>query len=387
MPSQTQKIFPFEVAGSSVEKHFQQFEPRSRVLYLLLIGLFIIAFILLFIIRVDVSVRSTGILKPEQERTEIRSLVPGLVEEVMVKENDHVKAGQPLVRIASDAVSDRSTSIDTQLEQLLLQQQDLKKLLNGRSAALHSNMYRQQKTLYQRRQTDAAIRLNTARKSYDRFQQLHKEKVISQAEFERYDYEYKTLQNESALLKAQQYSQWQSDLTALNLQLEDLGARKSLYAEQEDQHIIKAPASGYVQQLKGIQPGSALQGGEMIGEISPDSGLQAEIYLPPRDIGYIRKGSVVKMQVDAFDYNVWGMVSGKVISVSRDVFIKEGQPLFKVRCTVDDPVMELRNGYKGIVKKGMTVQARFFITRRSLFQLLYDQADDWLNPNVKTNET
>ena len=37
------------------------------------------------------------------------------------------------------------------------------------------------------------------------------------------------------------------------------------------------------------------------------------------------------------------------------------------------------------IKKGMTLQARFYVTRRTLFQLLYDKADDWLNPNVSVS--
>jgi len=33
----------------------------------------------------------------------------------------------------------------------------------------------------------------------------------------------------------------------------------------------------------------------------------------------------------------------------------------------------------------MTLRALFFVTRRTLFQLLYDKADDWLNPNVTSS--
>lgn len=39
-----------------------------------------------------------------------------------------------------------------------------------------------------------------------------------------------------------------------------------------------------------------------------------------------------------------------------------------------------KNGYKGYLKKGMTLQARFIITERTLWQLLYDKVDDWINP-------
>ena len=37
---------------------------------------------------------------------------------------------------------------------------------------------------------------------------------------------------------------------------------------------------------------------------------------------------------------------------------------------------------KGKLKKGMTLQAYFNVARRSLYQLLYDKIDNWLNPQV-----
>jgi len=43
----------------------------------------------------------------------------------------------------------------------------------------------------------------------------------------------------------------------------------------------------------------------------------------------------------------------------------------------------LKNGYEGKLKKGVTLQARFVVTERSLWQLLYDKVDDWVNPNIK----
>ncbi|RYZ46575.1 MAG: HlyD family efflux transporter periplasmic adaptor subunit, partial [Sphingobacteriales bacterium] len=111
----------------------------------------------------------------------------------------------------------------------------------------------------------------------------------------------------------------------------------------------------------------------------------AEAYIPSKDIGMIQVGTIVRMQVDAFDYNSWGMLMGRVQSISSDIYTDSDQPYFKVRCRLDKNALTLRNGYKSYVKKGMTLQARFQITRRSLFQLLYDQTDDWLNPNLVKN--
>ncbi|MBE7179226.1 MAG: HlyD family efflux transporter periplasmic adaptor subunit, partial [Mucilaginibacter polytrichastri] len=160
-----------------------------------------------------------------------------------------------------------------------------------------------------------------------------------------------------------------------------LKAESGQYQQDKDLYTIKAPLSGTVQDFKGVEPGGFVAANELIAEISPDAGLVAEMYVLPKDIGLLRKGTPTRFQVDAYNYNEWGMVTGKITSISTDSYTQEGQPYFKVRCKLDQNSLQLKNGHKGSLKKGMTVQARFFIARRTLFQLLYDKTDDWLNPN------
>jgi len=37
------------------------------------------------------------------------------------------------------------------------------------------------------------------------------------------------------------------------------------------------------------------------------------------DIGLIRKNQKVKFQLDAFNYNQWGLLEGKVIDIDRNI--------------------------------------------------------------------
>jgi hypothetical protein len=115
----------------------------------------------------------------------------------------------------------------------------------------------------------------------------------------------------------------------------------------------------------------------------------AEVYVMPKDVGLIRPDIKVNFQVDAFNYNQWGLLTGKVLTVSNDIFTDNGQqPYFKVRCLLDKNELKLKNGYVGRIKKGMTLQANFYVTRRTLFQLLYDKTSDWLNPGkLPTKQT
>lgn len=380
------RIYPAQAASFFIEKHYRDHRNGSLVLYWLLLGMFITALALLFIIRVDITVRSIGLFKSARERAEIRSLVAATVDKVFVKENDHVITGSPLVQLLANAVNDRNESVVLQKEELVKQQQDLQQLLGGRSLHLNTQLYLQEQALYKSKASEIAIRLSTTLKNYNRYKELYKEKIISAVEFEKYETEYRTVQNEMSLLREQQRDKWQAALNILNIKLQELQVQNTAYSEEQKLYTISSPTTGFIQQLKGIAPGSLLTAGELIGEVSPDSGLLAEIYVSPKDIGYIQEGMPVRMQIDAFDYNVWGMVNGKVKSVSRDIFIEEGQPLFKVWCETPITELALKNGYKGSVKKGMTVQARFLVTKRSLFQLLFDKADNWLNPNLIPDE-
>jgi hypothetical protein len=91
----------------------------------------------------------------------------------------------------------------------------------------------------------------------------------------------------------------------------------------------------------------------------------------------------VNFQLDAFNYNQWGSARGKVIEISEDIVNIDKSPVFKVRCKLLTDYLELKNGYKGRLKKGMTLTSRFKLIRRSLFDLLYDKTDNWLNPKMK----
>ncbi len=89
------------------------------------------------------------------------------------------------------------------------------------------------------------------------------------------------------------------------------------------------------------------------------------------------------MQISAFNYNQWGLLTGKIIEISNDIQLVKEQPIFKVKCALDQDFLKLKNGYPAKFKKGMTLHARFMVTKRSLWQLLYDKVDDWVNPNIK----
>lgn len=107
-----------------------------------------------------------------------------------------------------------------------------------------------------------------------------------------------------------------------------------------------------------------------------------ECYVTPQDIGFFREDMHVNFQLDAFNYNQWGMASGKVYEISGDIINVNNQAVFKVRCSLETTHLKLKNGYKGELTKGMSLTGRFILTQRTISQLIFDKVDDWLNPKL-----
>lgn len=99
-----------------------------------------------------------------------------------------------------------------------------------------------------------------------------------------------------------------------------------------------------------------------------------------QDIGLIKKGQTVLFRIDAFNYNEWGMIKGKVADIAHDFTMMNDHPVFKVKCSLLQRKLQLKNGHSVYLTKGLGLHSEFTIARISLYQLIYDKADDWLNP-------
>lgn len=387
------KLFPAEIAEFTAEYHFNKHQPRTLIVYQLVLVCVVAAIVSLFLVKVDVSVKGAGVLRAVQEDHTIKAIVSGRIEEVFVAENQHVEAGQMLARIRTDILDHEKNLLLSQRSDLSSQLDDLHKLTRllqqrdvTRRPMLSSAMYSQQFTLFWQRVSKLQNQLDLAEKNFERYSQLYDNRVISAAEYDEANYTYQQAKTELELAYDEQGSLWQQNLNDLRLQTGELGTRINQVNKEQELYVLEAPASGTLLSVKGLRKGSMISANEVLAQVSPDSGLIAEAYILPKDIGYLRTGTPVKLQVEAYDYNQWGMATGEIASISADIFTDRGQPYFKVRCLLNEDQLVLKNGYEGKLHKGMTLQARFFVTRRTLFQLIYDKADDWLNPNVISSQ-
>lgn len=358
---------------------------HPSAIYRLLLLLVVAALSALPFIATTISTRASGITRPATERTEIRPVLTGIVDKVLYKEGQAVQEGAVIAIIRDDVSSAQEASNQYDINQRQQFVHDLKMLTSpsfgeGRGEALQSPLYRQQLNRFQYQLADHQASLKKVQHEVDMNNALLKAKVIAPKEAFDKQVEHEKLQAAYEAFRRNQVAQWQQELVNYEAELSQLNAARSKIHADKKNYEIKAPVCGILQGINNLYPGNVVQAGQSIATLSPQSDLIAECYVHTRDVGLLRTGQPTRFQVDAFDYNYFGILTGKVISIDNDFTMADNNPVFKVRCSFDTTQLHLKNGFTGQLKKGLTLQARFIIGERTLWQLLWDNIDDWLNP-------
>ena len=372
-----------EIFRNGIDAYLAQFPVSSRKIYWLAIGFVALALVALPFIEVDISLQNAGMIRPAAEKTEIRSSLTEWIDTVYVKEGQTLRQGDTILTFLQ---TNPDFQIEYQQKRLTDMQEhlsDLTFLAKGlKPRFFHSASRRQEYALFLQRMQEQETNVAKAQKDWERNRTLYEKGVIAAEEYENYRYGCDKEQNVLASLKNSQISQWQNDLNSCTNTLEEMKNALNQQLKERDRYVVVSPVNGTLDQFNGIYAGSMIQTGGLLAVISPDSTLYAEVQVSPRDIGYIAENMPVTIQITSFDYNEWGMISGKVAEISSD-FMNDASgnpPFYKVKCSMDRNYLMRKNKIKGLLKKGMSVSAHFKITRRSLFDLLYQKMDDWANP-------
>jgi multidrug resistance efflux pump len=366
---------------------------KSNYIYIFSLILFISAIIALPFIHTDITIKSNGITRPVTERTEVKPIMTGIIDSIFYKEGDKIEKDAILLKLKDPNTKSKVLLNNFEISQREQFINDLIILTNSvelninTSDRLSTPLYKQQLSKFTHQKQDLDASNNKAKKELDINTPLAKDKIISGKEFYDIQVNYEKLQSFYKAFIQEQLSNWQQDLAKYKLELSQYKQVLSVVNTDASYYLVKSPTSGIVQGINTRYQGGLLQANETLCSISPEGIIIAECYIPTRDIGLLRVGQLVRYQMEAFDYNYFGVLTGKVAMIDNDYTVLNNTTVFKVRCSFDSSQLHLKNGFTGNLKKGLNFQARFFIARRSLWQLLYDKLDDWLNPNAPSNTT
>ena len=359
--------------------------PKNTI-YLGILTMVVVIVISLPIINIPVSSSSRGVIRSVQENTQVSAVVNGkVITSNLEKNNQTIKKGDTLLIVTAEQLDTQKNLQTNQSADYTAQLSDLQKVSNGVFSGLQTGQYMREVSAMQERMAQVQSQLALAKKDYDRASLLYHQGVIPKADYDKNFYNYQNLKTQISSIKEQQLAQWQAQKRDVERQIRSLGSEITRINQEQKNYIVTAPISGRLVNFSGIQKGNFLVQGQPIGEISPEENRVVECMVSPKDIGFIKKNQAVKFQIDAYNYNQWGLLEGKVTDIDQNITVNQqtGEAYFKVRCLMDKNYLQLKNGYKANVGKGMTLTARFYLLDRTLWQLLFDRVDDWFNPNLK----
>lgn len=375
-------LFPEEIIQNTTEHLHAKYSRKSNVIYITVLVLFIVAISLTPFIKVNVTRQSRGVIRSEMESNTIQTVVGGKIIVNNIHENKNVNIGDTLIALESKHIEE---SINNHLQRIEINRifiSDIESMLSSSPDNLVSAKYLSEYDEYLAQINQQKLQSEYLLNEKNISDELFAKNVETKVDNKRIQNDYNASIKKEQFIHEQYQRKWNAELVLLQQENIERNAQIAQLREEKRKHIVISPIGGELLQVSGFQIGSYISAGYQLAQISPKGELIVECYVAPQDIGFFREDMHANFQLDAFNYNQWGMASGKVYEISGDILSINNQPVFKVRCTLETTHLKLKNGYKGELTKGMSLTGRFILTQRTISQLIFDKVDDWLNPKL-----
>jgi membrane fusion protein len=345
-----------------------------------------------------------GFLVPDKGVVKIYGPQQGNISQVLVKEGDKVTEGTTLVTIVAERGTTGGGDIDSkilhELEESKLQSSKRitseKELQTAEAEKLKSQIDGITKELLQIKESLSTQeeRMQLARSRVTAAEKLKASSNISQTEYQKIleeflntkqqyqELERAYLSKETSLkqvtsdleqlpIKIQtRVEEIQSGISELNQRMVEVSGRKS--------SEIRSPIDGQVTSLQ-AQPGQWQANVPLMSILPNEAYLQAELYVPSRAIGFVETGQIVKVRFDAFPYQRYGIHSGVIKSISKNIFTQQElpvpieikEPVYRIIVSLDSQSVQAY-GKKFPLQTGMLLEADIILDKQSLFDWMLD---------------
>ena len=336
----------------------------AQSLAAILIGLSTTAVIGGILFRIDEVVTVQGQLKSIGGTVEVKTPAGGRVAEVLFSDGEVVRKGQPLLQFDTRQAMDEKQT----LTRLIAAEQDQLKTQLETLGSQEATLAGRRAVLQQRKLTQTTILGEM-------------ETLVKQGGFQRLQF----LQQQDQLFELEnQINDLKEQENRLKLQAEDvqLQSRKSIdqmrnrlrEAELQLQYQnVLAPVAGVVFDPQATVEG-VLGAGERILSIVPQQGLYAEVFVPNKDIGFIKPGQEAKVRVDAFPFTRYGELPGAVSQIAADALAPDATQnfyRFPVKLNLERSFLE-SDGVKIPLKAGMSITTNLKLRDKRVISLVSD---------------
>ena len=355
------------------------------------------------LVPVEITVRSIGVVRPATERIELKAAIGGKIGQLLARDNERVAANQPLLELSAADGAERlarNRALQREKSGLIA---DLAELTGKLAQPVPAEaatadfpafrvmpqspvLAREHAQFLAQYEVDRLAVANT-RRIHDHTVALAAKGIVTDQECAEAHYAAARAAADLQLLVQQALTGWQTRLHDEQDGLAQLVSDEKRLREELALSVVRAPAAGTVQGFIGLGAGATVIAGQSLGYVSPDDRLLVETYISPKDIGLLQVGQPARLQIDAYPYTQWGLLDGIVENVAADATASGQQAAFRVMVRPAALTLHLANGATGVLRKGMTLTARFVVARRTLLQVLYEDASVWLSPQDRPSSS
>ena len=349
--------------------------------------------------------RVEGFLQLDVGAAKISITDAGRVTELLVKEGQEVRAGEPMLRLSLDRstastmsasamatgeLSQRRGSLEKEQEQIrelaVQQLQQVKKRIDD---------IKREITQIEQEIKLQGQRVASAKEQAKRFQQLAKEKFVSdivarQKQDDATDQEIRvqTLRRQKSTLERDlSTAQLEEPAIALRARSQEEQMTRQISVVQQSlaqeetkrETVIQAPITGVVTNIA-IASGQSVTADSPFATILPaGSKLQAEMLVPTRAIGFVTKGKDVVMRYEAFPFERFGQYHGVIADVSQTVWspgdkvgpLAVREAAYRIIVKLDKQTVAAM-GQEIPLRSGMLVNADILLDKRSLLEWIFE---------------
>ena len=369
-----QQIFPKEIVDQCIETHRYRNLKKSKSIYIILIVATVVLLSVTPFVYIDLYAHYPGMIKSKTNVHHLLSPVNGNIKKIYVENNQKVTKGQALIAFDMTVINQQISAHEKNLDSVFVYIRDLELLLSQHRLSVGSMESELYKITYQHHLQNLVKLKRKHREltdAYKRQQLLYQKGVIAKADFLTSKYRWSYSKDQISLFLKNQLKDWHFRLRQLHEQKNSLTSFLVELNKQKELHVVRAATSGTIRLLNSTLKGNVVGMGSQLASISPNSALIVECYVTSEDIGVLNKKVPISYQVDSFNHHYWGSASGNFIQVDPEISRQGAQTIFKVLCSLDQTELMQKNKKKGELINGMTLKARFYIDRRSIFQLLF----------------
>jgi HlyD family secretion protein len=180
-----------------------------------------------------------------------------------------------------------------------------------------------------------------------------------------------------AQLKVQeQLKELQTQIKTLQSEIAQTGSQITSLKIQLQQRVVQTPIDGVIFELPIDKPGAVVQPGQRVAQIAPkQTPLVLKANMPSQQSGFLKVGMPVKIKFDAYPFQDYGVIPGRVSWISPDSKTQQtpqGQlESFELDITLQQPYIQ--TGHKRIsLTPGQTATAEVIVRQRRVIDYILD---------------